>query len=66
MTMTEFMSLDALAGRLALPRAYLRRLAREGVIPALHVGRWMRFDEGAVREALHELSLGNGDGESGT
>jgi len=53
---TEFISLDVLAIRLALPKPYLRELARRGRIPSLHVGRWLRFDEDQVRDALRELA----------
>ena len=52
-----FISLDALATTLGLPRAYLRRLAEQGKIPCLDVNGRLRFDEPAVRHALHELSL---------
>jgi len=56
MSATEYISLDALAASLGLPRTYLRRLATEKVIPALDVSGRLRFDEEAVRSALVRLS----------
>ena len=53
---TEYLSLTALAARLALPRTYLRRLADERKIPFLNVGGRKRFEEGGVRAALTDLS----------
>jgi excisionase family DNA binding protein len=53
---TTFHTLDSLAGWLGLPRAFLHDLARDGKIPCLRVGRWMRFDEEAVRTALRKMS----------
>ena len=52
----EYISLDALAASLGLPRTYLRRLATEGTIPVLQVSGRLRFDEKAVREALRVLA----------
>ncbi len=49
---TQYISLDALAGRLGLPRRFLREQARRGVIPCLRIGGRMRFEESAVRDAL--------------
>jgi excisionase family DNA binding protein len=48
----EYISLDVLAGRLKLPRRFLREQARRGLIPFLRVGGRLRFEEIAVREAL--------------
>jgi len=53
---SEYLPLDALAATLGLPRSYLRRMAREGSIPALNVNGRLRFDEAAVREALARLT----------
>jgi excisionase family DNA binding protein len=49
---TRYISLHALAARLGLPQRFLREQARRGVIPHLCVGGRMRFEEGAVCEAL--------------
>jgi excisionase family DNA binding protein len=56
MATSEYLPLDALAATVGLPRAYLRRLAREGRLPCLNVGGRLRFDEGQVREALRRLA----------
>jgi len=53
---SEYLSLDALAAALGLPRSYLRRLTREGSIPALNVNGRPRFDEADVRTALTRLA----------
>jgi len=55
-TSSQFVPLDALAAELALPRSYLRRLAEEGVVPALDVNGRLRFDVGAVRDALARIA----------
>ena len=53
----EYISLDALSGRLGLPQCFLRDLAVRGLIPCVkvHRGQWLRFDEDAVCEALRRL-----------
>lgn len=60
MNATQFLPLTVLATRLGLPASYLRRLANQAKIPSLRVNGRVRFDEGAVRDALHQLSLGGG------
>ncbi|MFP4354879.1 MAG: excisionase family DNA-binding protein [Phycisphaerae bacterium] len=57
---TAYDSLEALAARLCLPKAYLRRLADQGDIPFLQVGRWRRFDPEAVKESLNRLAAEGG------
>jgi hypothetical protein len=52
----EYISLDALAGRLGLPRSYLREQAVCGAIPCLRLARRIFFDEASVREALRALA----------
>jgi len=52
----SFVPLDCLAASLALPRAYLRRLADQKAIPSLDVNGRLRFDERAVRDALLRLA----------
>lgn len=49
-------SLDSLAVTLGLPRRFLREQVQEGRIPYLKIGDRLRFDEGAVREAMRELA----------
>jgi excisionase family DNA binding protein len=56
MEATTYMSLDALAARLGLPRGFLRDQARRGTIPHLLAGGRLRFEESAVREALRQQS----------
>jgi len=53
---SEYMSLEALAAGLHLPKRFLRRLASQRLIPALDVNGRLRFDEVQVREALRTLS----------
>ena len=52
----EYLPLEALAATVGLPRRYLKDLAGRGDIPALNVNGRLRFDEGAVREALARLA----------
>lgn len=52
----EYISLEALAAILGLPKMYLRRLANQGLIPYLDVGGRKRFIEGEVRKVLTEMS----------
>ena len=58
--MEAYMSLDALAAQLSLPRPYLRELAWLGRIPCLRVNGRLRFDLAAVRAALVELAKAEG------
>jgi len=55
--METYYSLESLALNLCLPRAYLRRLEREGRLPRLEVspGRY-RYDPEAVRRVLSEVA----------
>jgi excisionase family DNA binding protein len=52
MDTTSYLSLDALAVTLGLPRKYLREQASAGKIPSLKIGRRVFFDAGEVRKAL--------------
>ncbi|MBN2512718.1 MAG: excisionase family DNA-binding protein [Sedimentisphaerales bacterium] len=56
MEKTTYISLEALAARLQLPKAYLRRLAAENQIPHLIVGGRYRFNPIAVQAALDRLA----------
>lgn len=47
-----YISLEALAASLGLPKPFLRKQAERGLIPCLRVGGRLRFEEPAVREAL--------------
>ena len=51
-----YVSLDALAGLLGLPRQYLRELAERQLIPYLAVAGRMRFQESDVLTALGTLA----------
>lgn len=51
-----YFSLEALAARLQLPKAYLRRMANENRIPSLSVGGRLRFNPLAVQAALDRLA----------
>ena len=54
--LSEYLSLNALAMVLGLPRTYLRDLAEARRIPYLDVNGRKRFDEEQVRQALAKLS----------
>jgi excisionase family DNA binding protein len=51
-------SAEALGELLSLPPASVRRLAREGKLPVLRVGRLLRFDLARVLEALEAKQKG--------
>ncbi len=53
---TDSLLLDAkaMAERLQVPESWLREHARQGRIPCVYVGRYMRFDPERVRRALDE------------
>jgi len=54
---TDYMTLECLALNLSLPKAYLRRLLREGKLPYIDTGNGRkRFNEVEIREALLRLS----------
>jgi excisionase family DNA binding protein len=61
----RYISLEALAGRLGLPRRFLREQARRGVIPCLRIGGRMRFEESAVRDALRRRAEQGPEAEGG-
>jgi excisionase family DNA binding protein len=54
----RLVSAEALGELLSLPPASVRRLAREGKLPVLHVGRLLRFDLARVLEALEAKQEG--------
>ena len=56
MNTTAFITLDALAVELGLPRRYLRELVEAGRIPFLLSGQRRFFDAATVREALCRLA----------
>ncbi|HUU16683.1 MAG TPA: hypothetical protein VMW72_06005 [Sedimentisphaerales bacterium] len=60
----QFVSLEALAVELHLPKSYLRALVNKKLIPYLDVNGRLRFDPVLVVEALTNLASGNGEGKS--
>ena len=57
-----YIPLDSLSARTKLPKAYLRRLAKENIIPSLSVNGRLRFNPVAVQAALDRLAeKGGGD-----
>jgi len=54
METTPYISLDALAVALGLPRRFLRQEAERHAIPCLRIGGRLRFEETAVRAALRK------------
>lgn len=59
----NFVSLEALAAELSLPKAYLKQLAIKDLIPYLNVNRRLRFDIMAVRQALADIAAKGGNNE---
>jgi len=55
--MSRFLTAEQTADLLQTDTGTLRRLAREGRIPATKIGRQWRFDEGLLREWVREASL---------
>lgn len=55
-----YLSLEALAVEIGLPKLYLKQLAVKGSIPCLNVNGRLRFDAVSVSKALNELA-GNGN-----
>lgn len=64
-TQFELLSLQALARRLHLPAAWLRQEAEASRIPALRVGRHLRFSAKAVVAALLNRAAGCTGAERG-
>jgi hypothetical protein len=59
-----FVSLEALAAGLCLPKAYLKELALKGSIPCLNVNGRLRFNIIAVQQALDKLASKGGHNAS--
>lgn len=53
---TQYLSLEALAAELYLPKTFLRRLVDKDEIPYLDVGGRKRFNADSVHEALTEIA----------
>jgi len=60
----KYVSLEALAAELCLPKAYLKQLTVKGSIPALNVNGRLRFNPKAVQHALDKLASKGGSNES--
>jgi excisionase family DNA binding protein len=43
---------EQLAGKLSIPTTWLEQAARDGRIPCVRAGRWVRFSRAAVEAAL--------------
>lgn len=56
----KYVSLEALAAELCLPKEYLKNLASRGDIPNLDVNGKMRFNLQAVQQALDKLAAKGG------
>ncbi|MBP7868473.1 MAG: helix-turn-helix domain-containing protein [Firmicutes bacterium] len=54
---SRFLTAEQAADLLQTDTGTLRRLAREGRIPATKIGRQWRFDEDLLREWVRERSL---------
>ena len=57
----QYLTLEALATILALPRTYLRDLANQGQIPYLDVNGRKRFIESEVRGVLAKRAAKGGE-----
>ena len=58
--MRELLTLNETARLLRVTPETIRRYVRQGRIPAYHVGRGLRFDEGAVLKAVSPKATGKG------
>lgn len=52
----HYVSLEALAAELHLPKSYLKKLAAQKLIPSLNVNGRMRFDPFVVVEKLTDIA----------
>jgi hypothetical protein len=59
----NFISLEALAAELCLPKSYLKVLAAKKLIPSLNVNGRLRFNIVTVKQALDELTQGRSGDE---
>ncbi len=53
----QLLDAKALGERLEVPETHVREQARQGRIPSIRVGRYVRFDEAAVRAALGKKTV---------
>ena len=58
-----YISLEVLAAKVGLPKAYLKELTAKGLIPSLNVSGRLRFNPDAVKAALNELAAKRGAGD---
>jgi|GEM_PF-6259196 len=60
---TTYVSLESLSANLNLPKAYLKQLVANRLIPCLNVNGRLRFDIANVRQTLSDLAAkGSGNG----
>lgn len=55
--MAALLNVAECAGLLRVTSETVRRLAHDGAIPAVRVGKQLRFDGAAVLESLHKRGL---------
>lgn len=61
----QYLTLDALAARLGLPKDYLRNLVEKKQIPCLDVNGRLRFNEHNVRDAFDRLECHHRERQDG-
>ncbi len=59
----EYISLEILSAKTKLPQKYLKELAVEKRIPYLNVNGRLKFNPGAVQQALDKLAATGGHDE---
>lgn len=64
-TASNLVDAEAMARELDVPKSWLLDAARQGRVPCVHVGRYVRFDPTDVRRAITECGAGGGKVQSG-
>jgi excisionase family DNA binding protein len=63
MSASQLLTADQLADRWQVPRSHVYRLTREGVIPAVKLGRYYRYRLDAIeRWEVGEVATATGEG----
>ena len=60
---TRLLDAKAMAERLQVPESWLREHARQGRIPSVHLGHYVRFNPTIVMKALEDQAGKGGGGE---
>jgi excisionase family DNA binding protein len=60
----EFLTIDELAGMLKISTRTIRRILKRGDLPAIRIGRQLRFNREAVNEWLKTQSIEQLEGQN--